>query len=414
MAPRRVADEVWDVEVAKWRPDLDVRVLTDVGPTKRFPRAADRREHMLRKEVDAAVTVVTRDQVACMGTRVHPYRTLVLDELSGYKNKRTGRWKSTRDVLRAGERQGTQAWGLTGTPAPNGYHDLYGQVFMLDKGRRLGDTLEKYRDRYFYAIPHPNPMVNAVIGYELKPGAERSVNALLEDLCVSMKKEDYLKDLPGLHFNEVKVPMPPGARKIYRDLEEDLVVDLTLLGGEGALHTAGTAAILSNRLRQAAAGFLYFDQDTSRHTRIHDAKTEALMEIQDGTGDNVLAFYAFEEERRRILERVPGAVSIDERGAVKAWDRGEIRMLVAHPASAGHGLNLQHGGSTQVWTSLTWSLEWWEQGVGRTHRQGQGSDVVVHWLNSSPMDPYVFAALQKKQSVEDAFMAYLRERHLFL
>jgi SNF2 family DNA or RNA helicase len=412
VAPLRVAEEVWEVERDIWRPDLSVRTLTKVGPTKAFPRAGDRREHMLCKEVDADVTVISRDQVACMGKRVHPYRTLVLDELSGYKNKGTARWKSTRDVLRAGERQGTVAWGLTGTPAPNGYHDLYGQVFMLDKGRRLGTTLEAFRDRYF--IPDVHPHLKIVTGWNLKPGAEASINRLLEDLCLSMKAKDYLHDLPGQHFNEVRVALPPVAQRAYETLERDLVVDLEVLGGPGALHTAGTAAILSNRLRQISAGFLYFDSDTSRHTRLHDVKTGALHEVLDGTGDNVLCFYQFDEEARFILDKTDGAVSIDEPGAVRAWNRREIRCLVAHPASAGHGLNLQHGGSTQFWHSLPWSLEQWEQGLGRTHRQGQENDVVVHWASATPLDGKVYQALQDKQSVQDALMDYLKERHLWL
>jgi hypothetical protein len=241
-----------------------------------------------------------------------------------------------------------------------------------------------------------------------------SINALLEDLCLSMKARDYLHDLPGQHFNEVRVHMPPKAQRAYATLEQDLVVDLELLGGPGAVHTAGTAAILSNKLRQVSAGFLYFDQDTSRHTRLHDAKTAALAEVLDGTGDNVLCFYQYDEEAQYILDKVEGTVSIDEPGAVKAWNRREIRCMVAHPASAGHGLNLQHGGSTQFWHSLPWSLEQWEQGLGRTHRQGQENDVVVHWANASPMDSVVFQSLQDKQSVQDTLMNYLKERHLFL
>jgi SNF2 family DNA or RNA helicase len=410
VAPLRVANEVWEVERDIWRPDLSIRTLTNVGPTKAFPKAGDRREHLLRKQVDADITVISRDQVSVMGTRVHPYKTLVLDELSGYKGKTTARWKSTRDVLRVGK--GTKAWGLTGTPAPNGYHDLYGQIYMLDRGKRLGRTLEDFRDRYF--TPDIHPHLKIVVGWDLKPGAEAAINKLLEDLCLSMKARDYLKDLPGLHFNEVRVPLPPKAERAYRDLEQTLVADLSLLGGPGAVHSAVSAAHLTNRLMQVCAGFLYYDQDTSQHTRIHEESTRTLAEIQDGTGDNILTFYQFDEEGRFILDKIPGAVSIDEKGAVKAWNRGEIRMLVAHPASAGHGLNLQHGGSTQVWHSLPWSLEHWEQGVGRTHRQGQENDVIVHWLNPGPIASKVYAALQSKQRVQDALMDYLKERHLWL
>jgi SNF2 family DNA or RNA helicase len=413
-APLRVAEEVWEVEAEKWRPDLSVRVLTKVGPTKRFPKAGDRRDHMLRKEVDADVTVISRDQISVMGERVHPYRTLILDEFSGYKNKGTARWRATRDVLRrAHDRQGTVAWGLTGTPAPNGYPDLYGQVFMLDKGRRLGDTLEKFRDRYLRAEAM-NRQLGVVTKWGLKPGSEAAINRLLADLCLSMKAEDYLKDLPGLHVNEVKVPLTGLAARAYERMEEDLVADLSILGGPAVVHTAANAAVLTSRLQQISAGFLYDDLRMADATRLNHAKTEALGEVMDGTGDNVLAFYGFDEERKDILDKFDYAVSIDEPGAVKAWNRREIRMLVAHPASAGYGLNLQGGGSTQAWLTLPWALEWWQQGVGRSHRQGQERDVIVHWLNGSPMDAVVADALVNKKDVQDALMYYLKERHLFL
>jgi len=410
-APKRVAEEVWHVEQETWRPDLTTRVLTSVGPTKAFPKAGDRREHLLRKQVDADITVITRDQVAVMGSRVHPYKTVVLDELSGYKNKGTGRWKATRDV--AHHRSAPYVWGLTGTPAPNGYHDLFGQIFMLDKGARLGATLGEFRDRYFKAGRRA-PVTNVVIEWNLKPGAEDAINALLADLCVSMKASDYLKDLKAPVFNEVAVHMPPAAQRTYDRMEKDFVVDLSLMGGPGAVHTAANAAALTNRLRQIAAGFLYHDQDTSQQTVLHHATVEALGEVADGTGDNVLAFYQYQWEREQVLDKIPGAVPIDERGAVRAWNRREIPVLVAHPASAGHGLNLQHGGSTICYTSLPWSLEEWQQSVGRLARQGQPNAVMVHWLNAAPISRVVFDALQTKTSVQAALLDYLKERHLWL
>jgi SNF2 family DNA or RNA helicase len=420
-APLRVAEEVWEVEVEKWRPDLSVRTLTKVGPTKRFPKAGDRRDHMLRKDVDADITVISRDQISVMGTKVHPYNTLILDEFSGYKNKGTARWKATRDVLRqANLRQGTVAWGLTGTPAPNGYADLYGQVFMLDAGRRLGDTLEKFRERYLQAEAYAQgPQGKVVTKWGLKPGSEQAINRLLADLALSMKAEDYLKDLPGLHVNEVRVPMTGLAARAYERMEEDLVADLSILGGPSVVHTSANAAVLTSRLQQISAGFLYEDADQVRGpvrgvSRLNHAKTEALGEVMDGTGDNVLVFYGFDEERKDVLDKFDYAVSIDEPGAVKAWNRKEIRMLLAHPASAGYGLNLQGGGSTQAWLTLPWALEWWQQGVGRSHRQGQERDVIVHWLNGSPMDAVVADALVNKKDVQDALMYYLQERHLFL
>jgi len=408
-APTRVAKEVWEVERDKWRPDLSMQVLrSEIGPTKEHPNGADRRRAMLRA-AEADVVVMPRDLAGDFGTRKHRYRTVVLDELSGYKTKGTERWKRTRDVTRTVE----HVWGMTGTPVPNGYEDLYGQIFMLDKGKRLGRTLTEYRDRYF-DVTKRHRVTNIVIERALKQGAKASIDRLLEDLCLSMKAEDYL-DLPDLTFNEVKVPLTAKARKAYKDLEEDLVADLTLMGGPGAIHTAANAAALTNRLLQLSAGFLYEDGDTSRWTWVHDGKLNALKEIREGTGDNLLVFHWFGAERDRILaDSDLDAVSIDEPGAVRAWDRGEIRTLLAHPVSAGHGLNLQHGGHQMVYTTLPWGLEPWDQSVHRLHRQGQRNAVVVHWLAATPMDGTVFRRLAGKQSVQDALMNYLKEDHLWL
>jgi SNF2 family DNA or RNA helicase len=405
-APTRVAKEVWEAERDIWRPDLSVQVLkSEIGPTKAYPNGVDRRRALLR-QADADVVVMPRDLAGDFGTRKHRYRTMILDELSGYKNKGTARWQRTRDVGRGVE----HVWGMTGTPVPNGYEDLYGQVYLLDGGKRLGSSLTKYRDRYF-DVTRIHPVTNIVIERKLKPGAEAAINALLEDLVVSMKARDYLKDLKEPVYNEVRVQMPTKAHRVYSQMEEDLILDISLLG---VVHTAANAAVLSNRLRQISAGFLYYDQDTSQQSVLHTAKIEALGEVLDGTGDNVLTFYQFQWERDQILDKVPGTVSIDEPGAIKAWNRREIKALVAHPKSAGHGLNLQHGGSTLCYTSLPWSSEEWEQSVGRLVRQGQPNAVMVNWLNAAPVDEVVFQALKDKTSVQDALMNYLRERHLIL
>jgi SNF2 family DNA or RNA helicase len=400
LGPKRVAEEVWKIEGQKWRPDLSV--VQAVGSVQQRAKALNQLKY------GADVIVMTRDTLNDIGKRKHPFKTVILDELSGYKNKGTNRWKVTRDVTRDVE----HVWGMTGTPAPNGYMDLYAQVYLLDTGKRLGSTLTAYRDRYFNVLAR-HPQTNVVIKWGLKDGAEEAINALLEDLCISMKAEDYL-ELPDLTFNEVRVQMPPAARKAYTDLQETLVADLQVLGGPDAIHTAGNAAVLSSRLRQVTAGFLYDDVDTTRHTWLHDEKIKALQEIIDETGSPVLVFYYFKEEARRILDAVDGAVSINTPGAVKDWNDGKIKVLLAHPASAGHGLNLQHGGYTMVYTTLPWSLEEWEQSVHRLHRQGQQKAVLVHWLNAGPVDSAVFKRLKEKKTVQDALLDYLKEQHLWL
>jgi SNF2 family DNA or RNA helicase len=378
-----------------WRPGLDMVVATGAPTTRANKRARQ-----------ADVVVMTRDNVADFGDRKHPFRTVVLDESSGYKDKGTARWRATNKVVNKSH----FTWALTGTPAPNSYMDLWAQIYLLDHGKRLESTLTAYRNRYFDA-GRRTKITNIVYEWLLKPGAKDSINKRLEDLCLSMRAEDYLT-LPELTFNEVRVKIPPVAKKAYKDLHKVLVADLTLMGGY--VHTAANAAVLSNRLRQVCAGFLYEDGNTDNHTWLHDEKMRALQEIVDGTGSPVLVFYQFKEEERKILSVIDGAVSIREPGAIPAWNRGEIRALVAHPQSAGHGLNLQHGGHTIVYTTVPWSGEEWEQSVHRLHRQGQRNAVVVHWLWAGPIDRTAFNTVQDKKSVQDGLKSYLKETDLWL
>lgn len=389
LAPRRVAEEVWHVERDVWRPDLSISRATGTP--------AQRGRALL---AGADVTVMTRDTVTDLPPR-HGFRTVVLDELSGYKSRSTNRWKATRKVTDIA----AHVWGLTGTPAPNGYMDLWAQVFLLDRGRRLGTTLTEFRDRYFVAVRRM-PHTNIVTEWATRPGAEDRINALLSDLCLSMSAEDYLS-LPPITYNEVSVPLPAAAKKAVAALQDTLVADLTLLGG--SVHTAANAAVLSNRLRQAAAGFLYDDGDTSTWTDLHDERVRAVREIVDGTGSPVLVFYQFEAEKRALLAALDGARTVDSPGVIADWNAGKVPALVAHPASAGHGLNLQAGGHTVVWSSLPWSLEEWQQANKRLHRQNQTNPVVVHVLLSpGTVDRTVYRALQDKRAVQDGLLAYLK------
>jgi SNF2 family DNA or RNA helicase len=412
VAPLRVAREVWEVERDLWRPDLSMQVLADLGPTKELRQGERRRRLLQRPPTD--VTVVSRGQVDVLYNRVHPYKTLIVDELSGYKTYGAVRSRNTRHVAFRTE----HTWGLTGTPAPNGLLDLWHEVYLLDRGRRLGDTFGGYRQRYF-EVTRRHKRTDEAIEWGPKPGAEQAIHDAVYDLCLSMKKEDYLPDLPELLVNPVNVTMTPDCKRAYRDMERDLVADLRLLGG--GVHSAANAAALSMKLRQLTAGFIYADQDTTRFTRLMDAKTDALLEIWDGTSDNLLVFYQFVEEKDNLLRRLDGrggrprARFIDEPGAIKAWNRREVEVMVAHPRSAGHGLNLQHGGHTQVWTSLTWELEAWLQGIDRMHRQGQRDNVVAHVLCvPGTLDRHILRRLAAKEQTQDALLDYCREAGLFL
>lgn len=391
IAPKRVAEQVWHKEARRWRPDL--RVSTAVGS-----RVA--RDRALRAPAD--VYVLSRDNLGDLG-KTHLYRTIVLDELSSFKNRGTTRWKVARKICQ----QATTVWGLTGTPAPNGLIDLWAQIYLLDGGERLGKTLTAYRGRYF--MPGRQLPSGVITEWLPRPEAPVRIHRLLEDLCLSASADTYL-DLPPVVFNTVEVPLDPTTRRLYKRLKRDLVLDLDIVGHK---HVASTAAALSTQLAQITAGFLYVhDEDTGVRVgvdRLHSNKIAAVREILEGTGSPIVCFYRFEEEREALLKAFPDeAHTVGERGVWDAWDRGEIPLLVAHPASIGHGLNLQHGGHTAIWTTLPWSLEEWEQSNKRLARQGQEQPVIVHILASpGTVDDVVRKALVSKADVQNALLEHL-------
>lgn len=392
VAPKRVTEHVWRQEADLWRPDLKVRVA--VG------RPAQRREEL---DSPADVHCLGRDNLADALEFPGRWRTLILDESSGFKTARSVRFKTARKLVKHVD----TVWELTGTPSPNGLLDLWSQVFLLDGGARLGKTFTTYRSRYF--TPGPQLASGVITRWDARPGAAHRIHRLLEDLCLSMSALGRV-DLPPVTFNEVVVPLPAQALSVYQRLRRDLVVNLAMLGGE--VHTAANAAVLSSKLAQVSAGFLYVDDADLRggaYTTLHHEKMAALQEIVDGTGSPVLVFYRFRAEAERIRAALPGLVhGINEPGAVDRWNAGELPVLAAHPASIGHGLNLQAGGHTIVWTSLPWALEEWLQSNGRLARQGQQHPVVIHTLVApGTIDSSIASALIDKTSVEDALLAHL-------
>ena len=385
LAPKRVANHVWAHETQKWRPDLTVSIAT--GTPAQRTRARGR---------GADVTVMTMDTVTDLGG--HEYRTVILDELSSWKTKTTRRWKSTRPVVR----QADHVWGLTGTPSPNGYHDLWAQVALLDNGARLGPTLGAFRDRYFYPGRRA-PNTNVVIEWNLKPGAQAAIDDALSDLCLAMRAEDYLATQKAPTFIEVEVDLPDDARRYQREMADTLV---TSVGGQ--TFAAANSAVLSNKLLQLSAGFIY--DDLSRPTYVHTEKTLAVNEIVEGSHRGVLVFYNYTAERDQLLSLVPGARLLTDPGVIDAWNRGEVPVMLAHPKSAGHGLNLQDGGHTIVYTSLPWSYELYAQSLARLARQGQSNAVMVYWLTASPYDKIVKRTLDRKEDVQTALMQYLSQK----
>lgn len=386
-APKKVAERVWEAERKRWRPDLSMAVAAGT-PAKRAAA--------LRSGAD--VVVIGRDNLG--DVRPGGWSTVVLDELSGFKTRGSQRWKAARKLTK----EARHVWGLTGTPSPNGYVDLWAQLALLDEGKRLGRTLGGFRDRYF--TPGWTTPSGVVTKWHPRPGAMRRIDELLEDIALSMQAADYLK-LPPTVVNDVLVEMPAHARGLYRLMKSDLVVDLSLIYGLEAVYSASSLAALSNRLVQLTAGFMYSDT-TGAAGWVHDAKLEALQDIVDGTGSPVLVFYQYREELARVLARFPEARTIDSPGALDAWDEGKLPMLVAHPASAGHGLNLQHGGHTMVFLTLPWSLELYQQASARLNRQGQRHPVVIHRLIvPGTVDALIAEALQTKGDVQDSLLRHL-------
>ena len=354
---------------------------------------------------DADIIVIGRDTLGDALPYAPKFRTLILDELSGFKSRSSLRWKAARKLVATPNID--NVWGLTGTPSPNGLGDLWAQVFLLDGGARLCRTLTAFRDRFF--VPGRQLSNGVITEWNLRPGADIAIHSLIDDICLSMETDGRIV-LPPVTYNRVVVPLPEPARQLYRRMARDLVADLDMLGGE--VHTAVNAAALSSKLSQISAGFMYVDDAQFRdmaYDRIHSEKVRAILEIVEGTGSPVLVFYRFKAERD-MLQQALGAIAhtIDAPDAIERWNRGELPVLLAHPASAGHGLNLQSGGHTIVWASLPWELELHEQANKRLARQGQKHPVLIHYLLSpNTVDSAILDRLRTKKSVQDALLAHL-------
>lgn len=386
IAPKRVAEMVWPEERQLWRPDLGMALAVGSPPARR---------KALESMCD--VVVIGRDNIADVPEG--RFRTIVLDELSSFKSHASNRFKIARRLTKAPG----YVWGLTGTPSPNGYLDLWSELFLLDRGARLGTGVTHYRSRYFVEDQY---VKGHAVSWKLRPGARERIDALISDICLSFLAEDYL-DLEEPIYNRVAVPNRVAG--IYREMRDNLVADLRLIGAD-ALHTAANGAVLSNRLSQITSGFLYSDNLGGAPTRLHHEKSKAVREIVDGTGSPVLVFYRFLEELDELRRAIPEAATIDEIPDLqRSWNAGDVPVLLAHPASIGHGLNLQKGpGHTMVFVSPPWSLEEYQQSVGRLARQGQAHRVTVHHLViPDTIDDVILDALLEKRSVQDALLRYL-------
>ena len=408
IAPKRVAEDTWSREQAKWEHLKHLKVVKVMG-TK------DKRLAALKEQAD--IYIINRENVEwlveTLGTRWR-FDAVVIDELSSFKSAKSKRWKALRKVI-FGSRY---VYGLTGTPASNGYLDLWPEMYLLDHGERLGKTLGAYRSTYFNPGAHKG---HVVFEWRLKPGARERIDARLSDICLSMSKEDWL-DLPERTYNTIPVQLDSKARKLYDQFKRDKLLPLVhehekLAVAQGMDYDTAVvgdmAAQVSGKLLQMANGAVYDDDGEVFH--IHDAKLDMLAEIADtSAGQPILVFYNYKHDLKRLQERFPDAVKMGGEDVISAWNRGEIPMLLCQPASAGHGLNLQDGGHIIVWFGLTWSLELYQQANDRLHRMGQRNAVIVHHLVAEgTIDEKVMAALTAKDATQkgllDALKQYLQE-----
>jgi SNF2 family DNA or RNA helicase len=394
IAPKKVAEATWAQEAKKWKHTQGLKMSMILGTAKQ-------REAAIHAKAD--VYVVNRENVVWLVEyfkNAWPYDMVIVDESSSFKNPRAKRFKALASMRPHIKRMII----LTGTPSPNGLQDLWSQVFLLDGGQRLEKRYTQYRSRYF----EPDKRSRDVI-YTYKPveGAYDLIHEKISDLCVSMQAEDYL-DLPPILYNNILVQLSPTARKKYEQLEREMLVEVD---PETIVDTASAAA-LSNKLLQLSNGAIY-DEDRGVHT-IHNDKLEAFLELTE-SGNSMLVFYQYLHDLARLQEalaktrlRYRVLKTLED---VEAWNNKELDILLAHPASAGHGLNLQAGGHSVVWFGLSWNLEQYQQANARLHRQGQTERVIVHHLvTRDSRDEDVLEALERKGDVQSYLMQSLKAR----
>ncbi len=390
IAPKRVAENTWSKETTKWEHLSHLRISTVIGTAKERQDALGR---------DADLYVINRENVGWLVDHLGgrwPFPIVVIDELSSFKNQSAKRWKALRRVRGRIKR----IIGLTGTPRPNGLEDLWPEIYLLDGGVRLGRTITAFRGQYLV----PERMNGHVVySYRPKEGAEAEVYEKISDICMSIRKEDVLS-LPGQIYEDVEISAPPTILKQYKQFEKDKVMECLDDSGE---IVAGSAAALTNKLLQFANGAIY-DLDGQVH-EIHRLKLDALEELlEEAGGDSVLVLYNYQHDRDRIMERIDCRM-LDTPEDIDAWNRREIPVALAHPASIGHGLNLQEGGHIIVWFGLTWSLELYQQANERLNRPGQKHVCrVYHLILKGTHDKRVLEALQRKDKGQAAAIEALR------
>ena len=396
IAPKRVAETVWSSEIDKWDHIRHLKISKVIGTEKQ-------RKAALKAKAD--IYIIGRDNVAWLcgqyGGSMLPFDMLVIDESSSFKNPRSIRFKALRKVQPSFKRVVI----LTGTPAPNGLMDLWSQIYLLDRGERLGKFITQYREIYF----KPNQRNGAIVyNYKLLEDSESKIHRKISDICISMKAEDYI-DMPDTVLNDIEVKFPPALQKKYDDFEREQVLRLFEDSEE---ITAMNAAALSNKLLQFANGAVY-DEDKNYH-EVHKLKLDAAEEVvENASGKPVLIAWTYKHDRDRLMERLKkyNPEQLEGEEQINRWNRGEIQVLLMHPASGGHGLNLQYGGSIVLWFGQTWSLELYQQLNARLNRQGQKDTFVLNRIVAhNTIDQDVIASLNRKDAKQEGLIEAVKYR----
>lgn len=388
IAPLRVANSVWKQEALNWKHLRHLSVKVATGSEKARLRAL---------QCDADIYVINRENVPWLVKQYGkkwPFDCVVIDEASSFKNASSQRFKALRKTLPETEYMIL----LTGTPSPNGLLDLWSQMYLIDYGNTLGRTMTAYKQRFFE---------QDFMGYRFTPraGSAEKIHDLLKPHVLSMSAKDYL-ELPDRIDLVERVTLPPTAMAEYLRFEKTLLAELP----DGEEIEAVSAAVLANKLLQFSNGAIYTD-DIGNWSELHSAKLDALAEIiEQNENENVLLAYNYKTDLERLQKRFPQSRVLDKNpDTVREWNSGEIPLLLAHPASAGHGLNLQRGGSLIVWFGLNWSLELYQQFNARLHRQGQSKPVrVVHLIADGCIDERVMQVLGSKDAQQSALLKALK------
>jgi len=387
IAPKRVAETVWDAEVKKWEHLSHLTISKIMGsPTQRLSGL----------QTEADVYLINLENVAwlCGLSDKLVFTNLVIDESSRFKDPSTKRFKALKKHLKGFSRRII----LTGTPTPQGMQDLWSQVGILDLGQRLETSLTKFRDKYMMP-DQMNRHTRVVYSWKFKPGCDQIVQDKILDICFSLKADEYLQ-LPECTYLYHSISFDPQVRKQYDELRKDMVIDI-----KKEKITAPTAAALANKLLQFTSGAVYDEQGVTHE--VHRSKLEYLESIMEESSSPTLVFYHFKHSLQRLRLQFPQGVVLDDDN-IEAWRRGEIRMLFAHPQSGGIGLNLQCnvGDTAQtVWFDLPWSSENYIQANARIYRQGQEKPVIIHHLTvSNSIDEQVVKVLDGKINLQQALL----------